>query len=177
MGAGVVAKIGEALEPEVWQASKDVLAKTEAGKYYVNLMRTKVEPEIAKLTETLRGGGTPVHEVMGKARNDVKQAVFGKNDINFTGLLRAVEKQGGPSARDHLANFHDIYFKQEAPAWRQAVTSAKAKAAGKQTVPIHRTGSKTTNTQDSKPGDTARYYSNSSPSTSTAKCSGAWTSQ
>jgi len=130
MGASVVAKIGEALEPEVWQASKDVLAKTEAGKYYVNLMRTKVEPEIAKLTETLRGGGTPVHEVMGKARNDVKQAVFGKNDINFTGLLRAVEKQGGPSARDHLANFHDIYFKQEAPAWRQAVTSAKAKAAG-----------------------------------------------
>lgn len=100
--------------PALLRSSEAVLAKTEIGKFYVDTIKNKLEPEAAKLSQTYLSTGMQPQEAMAKGKDSVKKAIFGKNNNGLIAVAQGVQKQGGPMAAQHLMDFHNIYFAEDA---------------------------------------------------------------
>jgi hypothetical protein len=142
--AGLAEKAVET-SPEWWQSMRAMVSKTEAGKLWADTLQNKAEPLIGKVRQSLLDTKvTPkvinpatkvpwtADEAMHEARAQVKQQLFGKNNVMMMPLLKAVEKQGGKVAAEHLADAHNVYWTEDAmqgSAWR-------SKAATKEGIGI-----------------------------------------
>lgn len=128
MGAEAISKLSRS---ELFASMEHVVSQTEAGKFYAKTLKNVAEPAIDKnladLTQKWHAapaGMKPyeLREIPGMARSAVKNQIFGKGNVNMMPLLQAVEQQGGKIAAEHLADAHNVYWReaaQEGSSWRQ----------------------------------------------------------
>lgn len=109
--------------PTLLRSTEATVEKTAAGKIWAELIRNDVEPAIGKarqqlLDTSVRAGTMSVQEAMSQSRLQVKNAAFGRQGNGIIALLQAAKQQGGDIAARHLADAHNIYWKEELPNWR-----------------------------------------------------------
>ena len=136
MGSGVVTQglhvLGDEA-PTLFRSMEHIASQTEAGKFYVKFLKNKVEPLVGKTRQAYLQTGMPAAEAIKTATADVKKAAFGKNNLAMSGILQAVEKQGGRIAAEHIADAHNIYFAEEGlqgSAWRANAARTVRDSAG-----------------------------------------------
>lgn len=104
--------------PTLLRSTEATVEKTAAGKIWSELIRNDVEPAIGKARQNYLNAGMRPEEAISRARNDVKNLAFGKQSNGIIALLQAAKQQGGDIAARHLADAHNIYWKEELPNWR-----------------------------------------------------------
>lgn len=110
--------------PTLFRSMEHIASATEAGKLWVSTVKNDLEPLIGKTRQSLLSGGMPAEQAMSQAKQQVKEAAFGRRNQAMYGLLSAAEKQGGVVAAQHLADAHNIYWAEDGlkgSAWRGQV--------------------------------------------------------